>query len=55
MATSSIFQDIRIKEKKDVIRFAEALEASKRDSKPIEDTDSRDLTDKSELKNFLNR
>lgn len=29
MVLSSIFQDIRIKEKKDVISFAEALETSK--------------------------
>lgn len=55
MALSSIFQDIKIKNKKDVIRFVKAVEASKKASKPIRNTNSRNLTDKKELKNFLKR
>lgn len=55
MATSSIFQDIRIKSKKDVTRFVQAVEASKKASKPIRNTNSRNLTDKKELREFLKR
>ena len=53
MATSSIFQNIILKKRKDVKRFAEAIEASEKCNNPIKKTNSKYVTDKKEIREFV--
>lgn len=54
MATSSIFQNIILTNKKDIEKFAEALEKSEKYSKPITSTNSHSVTEK-EAKSLVER
>ena len=53
MATSSIFQNIVLKKKEDIERFAKALEESEKCSKPIEDTGSRYICEDEEVSELV--
>lgn len=54
MATSSIFQNIILTNREDIEKFAEALDKSEKNSKPIEKTNSHNVTEK-EAKSLVER
>ena len=53
MPTSTIFQNIVLTEKDEIERFANALEESEKCRQPIEDTGSRYVTGKKEIKELI--
>lgn len=55
MATSSIFQNIILDKKRDVEKFAEALEKSEQYSKPIKRTNSHIVTEKDDVERLVER